>query len=234
MSEPTTPSATPQTTANLPVFSPAGGENKIQTSLSLSSHIDSSDLVAVAVSEAEQQIRQRLNAARRIHADAKRKLTALTGENAVILSDWTKAQADADARLTVLSNAVLPFWNTAPTRTYADATYSKQSGNFTGAVTLSTNDFRFSLTYSATAPTAYISNLTLITDATKAVEEAARNVLACQSSLNNLDSVERSARAALGSAMAEKVEGGTELINKIRASVNVSTLIDDNTDPSTR
>lgn len=234
MSDPIIPSNTAaNTTANLPTVS-APNAKGIQTSLSLSSHIDSADLVAVAVSEAETKIRQRLMAARRVHAAAQRNFTALTGANNAILCDWTKAQADADSRLANLSNAVLPFWNTVPTRTYSDATYSKQSGNFSGTVTLATNDFRFSLTYSATAPTTYLDNLTLIETAKKDVEAAARDVLACQTSLNNLDSVERSARAALGSAMAEKVEGGAELIAKIRASVDVSTLIDDHTLPSER
>lgn len=230
MSEPINP--TSSTTANLPTYAPASPETGIQTSLSLSSHIDSADLVAIAVSEAEAQIRVRLNTARREHAAAQRALTSLIGANALILSSWTREQADADARLTPLSDAVLPFWNQMPVRAYDDATYDKHSSTFSGNVRLSTDGFSFRLTYNGPAPAAYITNLTAIDEAKKKVEDLARNFLSCQSGLNNLDAVERKARAALGAAMAEKIKGGAELIDKIRASVNVAGLIDDCTLPA--
>lgn len=214
-----------QTTANLPVFQT--GSAALQTAMSMAVTANTNDLVAIATNKAEQLIRSRIATYQKALTAANRELATYTGANDTLRLGWTKVQADTDARLESFDHACRIFYNEFPVRSYSEARFDANSNTFSGTVSMAVQNFSFSHKYTATVPAEYLSNLDLIKTAKIAVEAAQKDLLAARTSLNNLDSLERQARATIASNLTKQASPeGAALVNALENSVDVDSIIE--------
>lgn len=213
------------TSQNLPIFQTT--QSGLQAAMSMSVATNTNDLVAIATNKAEQLIRSRIATCQRTLTAANRQLSALVGDNDSIRASWTKSRADADERLNVLSSAARAFYNELPTRSYTEAKYDAPSGTFTGTISMAVGAFSFSHKYSDVAPSNFVTNLSLIDDARKQVEAAQKELLAARTSLNNIDSLERQARATIATQLTKQASPeGARLVEALEASVDIDGIIE--------
>jgi hypothetical protein len=213
------------TSNNLPVFQTT--QSGLQAAMSMSVATNTNDLVAIATNKAEQLIRSRIATHQRALTAANRQLTAIIGENDTIRNSWTKDRADRDERLNVLSAAARAFYNELPVRSYTQATYDAPSQTFTGTVSMTVGNFSFSHKYSDVAPSTFVANLGLIDEARKQVEIAQKDLLAARTSLNNIDSLERQARATIATQLTKQASPeGAKLVEALESSVDIDGIIE--------
>ena len=213
------------TTANLPVFQT--GSAALQTAMSMAVTANTNDLVAIATNKAEQLIRSRIATYQKALTAANRELASHTGANDTIRNGWTKSQADADARLENFDRACLAFYGETPVRSYSETRFDVNSSTFTGTINMTVREFSFSHKYTGIVPSEYLTNLDLIKSAKTAVEAAQKDLLAARTSLNNLDSLERQARATIASNLTKQASPeGAALVNALENSVDVDSIIE--------
>jgi hypothetical protein len=213
------------TSQNLPVFQTTS--SGLQAAMSMSVATNTNDLVAIATNKAEQLIRSRIATSQRALTAANRTLSTIIGENDAIRNTWTKSRVDLDERVNVLAAAARSFYNELPVRSYTEAKFDSASNTFSGTLSMTVGNFSFSHKYSDAAPSAFVANLSLIDEARKQVEAAQKDLLAARTSLNNIDSLERQARATIATQLTKQASPeGAKLVEALEASVDIDGIIE--------
>lgn len=196
----------------------------IQTQLKL--EVSTGDMVGIAVAEAETQIRRKVSELTKMAGLEQKALDELLSDQNEQLKSWVEGQAAEDARLPSLKAAAEAYLGKPPTVVYGVASYSERSGNFSGRLTVSGDNFNFAWDYEKNAGTAYQDLLKQITQQGKKVEQIKRDVMTARAALNNVDALERQAKASIASQMLSRNDVGKGLVDAVRSTINVGNLID--------
>lgn len=196
----------------------------IQTKFTM--EVTTGDLVGIAVAEAEKQIRSRVAQLQRELGTANTQMNDLTGQRDTFLKTWCEDQATKDTRVAALVASAGAYLGKPPTINHAVATYSERSGNLSARLSITGKDFQFAWEYEDAAPQMYKDLLRSIEAQQKTVEALQRDILSARSALNNVDALERQARASIASQMAGRNEIGKQLVDAIRGTVNAEGLIE--------
>lgn len=206
-------------------FNESANGAEIQTKLTM--EITQDSIVAIGVASAEKAIRAHLGTLIRTQTSCRSALLRLITDRNTFLSKFSRDQASVDDRLPLLLRSLLAFLGKDPTITYGEASYNPRTGLVSGPMTIAAPGLAFSYTYDKTAPDTFLTLLTNIE--AQGAEEAKLNteIVNTRMALNNVDSLERQARAAVASEMVARTgASGQKLLDGINSTIDVTTLIE--------
>ena len=201
----------------------------LQTRFTLDMTEDS--LVAIAVSEAETQIRKRLATLVREQTARQTLIRTLINDANDLLRDFLRlhiANTPSETiRLNGLVSAAPAFLGAPPPPVFSIATYHRQSGTLQAYLTFDQGSFSFKHEYEVPAPDEYVNLYNRIETESRNLEEINREILGVRQALNNVDALERMAKSNLAKQMAERSgEAGKALVQGIQSTVDADQIID--------
>jgi hypothetical protein len=233
MSNESIPTNLPPTAAVIGVMTPPPGtiatyergiHSQIQTQFTM--NLDQDALISIAVAEAEKQIRQKVADLQRQSNRLQSRLNTLINQRDTFLASWTQNQVRNDEPLARLITAASFLLTRTPIPNYNLASYQERSSTILGRVGYNQDSFEFVRIYEIPAPESFLELLFEIKEASASLEESKREILGARTALNNVDALERQAKARMASKVAENTPGGRELVESILATINADSLID--------
>lgn len=203
-----------------------GSDLAISTSLRLD--VTQENIVAIRVAEAESAIRTRVAQTSRELSALSSTLSSLQGQRDLYLSSWSQKKAAADSRVKPFITAASAFLNTPPRISFDTATYDPRSETINADVRITGDALSLEISYSDSTPSDFLSLLESIKSASDAVATKQREVAAGRLALNNVDALERQARAALAKTLVSRTgEAGRAIVEAIQhgAAANTDDLI---------
>jgi hypothetical protein len=202
-----------------------GLNSEIQTQFTM--QLDQSALISIAVAEAEKQIRAKVSALQKQVTAQNTQLTQLVRQRDDFLREWTQERLRNDRRITALLDAVEPFLGRRPIPSFSSASYDRASDSLSGTIAFNERSaFTLNFEYEEQAPPTFANLLTSITNAERTLDDLKREVLGARSALNNVDALERGARARMAAEVAKHTVGGEALVKSILETIDADSLID--------
>jgi len=208
-------------------FSPV--ENKLDIHGRMTMDINQESLVAIAVSQAETSIRARI-------ADLVRQQNALTSEQtrlrtaqSTYLRDWTRefATTTDEKRISALLSAAKAFLGRDPLTSFSEASFDNLSRTVSGVLRVTEGNFSFSYIYTGEPSDEFLANRNRIEQIDRDMVPLKTALLQARTALNNVDSLERAARARIAEEVASRSgDQGKALVDGIKATVNIDSLIE--------
>lgn len=209
-------------------FTAADGA-QLQTQFTL--QLSQQDLSSIAVAEAESKIRGRiveLNDAKKTLSSNRSVLTKAVNE---YLDNFARQSADADPRLKALQSSAEAM-GLGMTLTYNAGLYHDRSSLIKATVegegkVGSDSTLSLSFVYSSPAPPEFKEHLSSIKKIDDQIADIEKRILNARQALNNVDSLERAARAAMAQSIAANSgDQGKALVQGIKDSVNVDSIVE--------
>lgn len=211
-------------------YQDSNGQLGFSTQMKL--ELNQDHLTSIAVAEAERQIRVRLADLQSQMAAIRRRKSDTAASIDRYLKSWCSEQAALApnrVKLAALESAITTFYPQTSI-SYGPATLSERTRQLSADYTLvdlQGRNVSFTYTFTDGPSASYVEWSAEIESLTKEEEALSKQILSARAALNNVDTIERQARAGLATQLAERTgESGQKIVAAIKASVNADNLIE--------
>jgi hypothetical protein len=231
---PTTPLITVHNT------SPAPGEiapyqptqSGLATRETLDISINEDTLVSILVSKGEKAIRARIGELNTAVKAAESEVREAQFDHdqyledfaATIISSSTTGPLTKPA-LAALCESLSAFAQRPVTYVIGEAAFYETSRTLRAIITIELNPGTLTHTLTVPATSDYLSLRRTHQEAIKALDAVKRELLFARQALNNIDSLERQARATIAENVASRTEQGKALVDQLTAQIDVEAMI---------